>query len=49
MTEALVAILAVLVVLLVKTNNLQRRVTRLEMDVQRFMLRVIYGADDNAD
>lgn len=38
----------VILVLLVKTNNLQSRINTLEMNVQRFMLRVIYGKDDEA-
>lgn len=39
-----VFVLSTAVVFLVaKTHNLQKRVARMEMDVQRFMLRVIYG------
>lgn len=35
--------------LLIKVSNLQSRVTRLEMDMQRFMLRVIYGDSSKND
>jgi hypothetical protein len=37
----------ILVVLLIKTNNLQRRVGQMELNVQRFMTRVILGKDND--